>query len=222
MSSAMAVERTGNAKVGPVSVTMASQASCPSDCPWLHSGCYAESGPQGIHTSRLNKSTDTDAELIARTEARAILGLSGTRPLRLHVVGDCRTSNAARILGYAVTKYMQPVWTYTHAWRTVARDAWGRISVLASCETAAQVREAHKRGYATALVVAEHTSDSAYTVDGIKVVPCPQQTGKSENCTTCRLCWDDGKLKAIGATIGFSAHGARAKRIQERLVTIGA
>jgi hypothetical protein len=81
------------------------------------------------------------------------------RPLRLHTVGDCRTDEAARIVAAAAERYMDagggPVWTYTHAWRLVDRASWGRVSVLASCETPEQVELARARGYATAIVVDE-------------------------------------------------------------------
>lgn len=223
VSAVTAVEKTANRKLGEVSVTMASQASCPPECPWYKAGCYAESGPQAFTTTRLNRSTIHNPEVIARAEARAIATLSGKRPLRLHVVGDCRTGGAARILARATRKYLQPVWTYTHAWRTVARVAWGRIGVIASCETSGQVREAQRAGYATALVVSEFPANGkAYTVDGVKVIPCPQQTGRAESCATCKLCWDDARLRVMGATIGFMAHGTGARKVREKLVTIGA
>lgn len=196
-SAAIAVELTANRKVGPVSVTMASQASCPKSCPWLGSGCYAESGPQGFSTRRVNKSRKVDALAIAKDELRAIGKLSGERPLRLHVVGDASTTVAARTLSKGLESYRQPVWTYTHAWRRVARRAWGIVSVLASCESVSQVKAARARGYATALVVAEFPSDKAYMVEGLKVIPCPQQTGKTENCTTCRLCWSDSRPASV-------------------------
>src|SRR5262249_36720289 len=40
---AVAVETTDNAKLGKVSATYASQATCPRSCPWFGAGCYAES-----------------------------------------------------------------------------------------------------------------------------------------------------------------------------------
>ena len=219
---AIAVERTENSKTGLVSVTMASQASCPTECPMLHKGCYAETGFQGIFTARLNRSKETDAIAIAQAEAKAIRTLSGTRPLRLHVVGDCSTPRATAIVSRACNGYAMPVWTYTHAWRRVPRKIWRTISVLASCETTRAIREARQRGYATALVVPKFESDKAYTLDGIKVIPCPQQTGHSKDCTTCKLCWDDSRLKAIGATIGFQAHGVAHRKLADTLVLLQA
>src|SRR5207248_895946 len=94
-----------NAKLGAVSATYASQASCPPSCPWFKQGCYAESGPTGFTTRRLNRSDVRGAVRIAREEARAIDALTGDRLLRLHVVGDARTKAAARVLGAAAQRY---------------------------------------------------------------------------------------------------------------------
>lgn len=219
-SPAIAVELTANRKTGPVHVTMASQASCPSTCPLLHSGCYAESGPQGFQTARVNRSSARDPKVIARAEAQAIKGLSGDRPMRLHVVGDASTSPAARILSRAVDKWKHPVWSYTHAWRKVKRIAWGKVSILASCETTADVKSARDKGYATALVVDRFQSTKAYTVDGVKVIPCPAQTHEDVQCTSCKLCWNDGRLRAMNATIAFEAHGSGAKKTRAKLELI--
>ena len=139
-------ETTENRKLGPVSATYASQWTCPRTCPWLHAGCYAESGPAGYVTHRLNGSNTRNALTIARQEARLIDGLTGDRHLRLHVVGDARTDSSARVLADASKRYMRrgghTVWTYTHAWSTVKRSSWGRVSVLASVESTADVRAA--------------------------------------------------------------------------------
>jgi hypothetical protein len=223
--SAIAVEETRNHKTGKVSVTMASQSSCPSTCPFVASGCYAESGPQSWTTAKLNRSRITDPVTIAREEAKAIGTLSGTRPLRLHVVGDCTSDESARILARAVKAYKrrgnQPAWTYTHAWRDISRCSFGSISALASCESTEQVKTASAKGYAAVLVVDRFESEKAYTTaDDIKIVPCPQQTGRTENCATCKLCWDDARLREMRVTVGFAAHGAQASAVRRQLVQI--
>jgi hypothetical protein len=137
------LNKTGNRKVGDVAVTMVSQKTCPKTCPFLDAGCYAASGPQGIHTARLNKARASATEL-ARAEAHGIAQLDGTKPMRLHVVGDCSTKTAARTVSKAADAYSakrgQKVFTYTHAWRNVPREAWGQVSVLASCETPSRSR----------------------------------------------------------------------------------
>lgn len=212
LPSATAVERSENVKLGNVSATYASQASCPSDCPFLNSGCYAEAGYVGIQTRRLNASTVSASIKIAKAEAEAIDKLSGRRPLRLHVVGDARTNTAARILSAAAKRYTarlgRRVWTYTHAWRRVLRKSWGRISVLASCESIKDAKQAMRAGYAAAIVVPKFAKDSAYPADGIKILPCPAQT-RGVTCDKCQLCMDDSRLRDSKLVIAFEPHGCR-------------
>lgn len=92
MSGVYIVEKSKNKKLGDCSATGVSQTSCPSSCSFYHNGCYAETGPQGIQTNRLNKSNQTELEL-ALEEAEGIGKLSDRRPLRVHVVGDSKTGN---------------------------------------------------------------------------------------------------------------------------------
>lgn len=213
----VAVERSRNTKVGDCSATYVSQASCPADCALRNAGCYAEYGHVGLVTNRVNAEEQINALVLAKREAKAIRALSGERPLRLHVVGDCRTDAAARTVAAAcgeyTTRYGSPVWGYTHAWRDVPADAWGPVSVLASCERPEQIQAARDRGYATAIVVDRHVSDKRYTVDGERVIPCPQQT-RGVSCAECRLCWDAGRLKRDRVSIAFEAHGVQASKVR--------
>ncbi len=223
-----AIESSSNSKIGTVSATYATQATCPNSCKLRGNGCYAENGAVGVfHTSKLNKSRDSQlpVEELAMIEAVGIAGLTGKLPMRIHVVGDATTDGAARLLSsaaeYHTRKHGQPVWTYTHAHREVERKSWGKVSVLASCETVEETKVAMAKGYAAALVVDHHESDKAYTQDGVKLVPCPQQTGRAENCVACKLCWNADRLLAMGAVIAFSVHGQQVKKAKQALVPIG-
>jgi hypothetical protein len=222
---AIAVERSRNKKIGKVAITHASQLSCPNSCPFFNNGCYAEGGRMRVSvTSRLNAASAADPKAtpykIAMDEARAIDKLPANRHLRLHGVGDAKTNAAAQLLGAAVRRYKARakvkgkivyVWTYTHAWRTVLRLMWSKhISVLASCETSADIRAARERGYATSIVVPEHLSDKVYEWEGEKLLPCPEQT-RGVTCDKCRLCWNDDRLREKGLTIAFAVHGNRGK-----------
>ena len=215
----IAVENSGNSKLGVLSATYASQASCPASCPLRGSGCYAEGGLMAIHTRRVNKAESTSIE-VARDEATAIDSLTGKRPLRLHVVGDCPTDNAARLVSQAGERYQsrhgQPVWTYTHAWRDVDQGSWGGVSVLASCETPQEVKRATAKGYATAMIVQGHESPKAYTHNGVKAIPCQAQT-RGATCNECKLCWRDNNLRKGGYTITFATHGTRKNIINRML-----
>lgn len=212
-----------NAKIGDVSATYASiDGSCPTDCAHRDAGCYAQLGNVGIHVNRLNKANGErkrqDARAVARAEAReiraAIANGEDTRPLRVHVAGDCRTPSAAREIAGAVEKWSKPVWSYTHAWKSVARENWGRVSVLASVDRAEDMALAFERGYAPAIVTDSHPADGkAYTrADGIKVIPCPNQT-RDVTCVQCGLCMNASKLHAMNAAIAFAAHGVAKRKL---------
>jgi hypothetical protein len=166
-------------------------------------------------TSRLNDSEEHDPARIARLEARAIDALRGRKPLRLHVVGDCRTRKAARIVSAAARRYRarsgKAVWTYTHAWRKVPRADWGNVSVLASCETTAEAKDAMQRGYAAAIVVPEFKEERAYLEGDVKVLPCPNQT-RGAQCSACRLCMGAERLREAALVIAFAVHGRQRQR----------
>jgi len=217
-----AVEISDNSKIGKVSATYVSQNSCP-DCPLKNNGCYAEHDFTGFTTRRLN-AHGIEADQLAENEARAIDGLSGYLPLRLHVVGDCSSNERAETVSKSADKYRarhgQPVWAYSHAWRDVVRAAWGKVSILASCESLADARKAFTRGYAAAVVVTEHKSSHAYKADGLTVIPCPQQTGKSANCSTCKLCWNADRLYKTNSVIAFETHGRGAKQATAAVLNI--
>jgi len=217
-SGVYATEVSASRKLGDVSVTHVAQASCPDSCPFLHAGCYAENGfLGGFITKRLNRGMDRDIDRleIARLEAGAIDRLSGERDLRLHVVGDSVTRRGTRLLAAAAGRYTaragRRVWTYTHAWRQVPRDAWGSVSVLASCETEEEVLLARSRGYATAMVVEEHPGDRRHRSGRVNLLPCPSQT-RGVTCASCRLCTDDDLLRSQNLTITFAVHGSRPSR----------
>jgi hypothetical protein len=255
------VEASKNAKLGDCSATYVSFASCWTGCAFYGKGCYGGHDLTGLQERQLRRATlggkfagpvargagsgkkTPDARRIARDEARVIDALIGARPLRLHVVGDCRTVSAAQILARAADRYIKrskahyrgllgrlaakgwpgmPVWSYCHTWRTIARQAWGKISILASCETRADVAAAMKRGYAAALVVESHPADGkAWVADGVKFVPCPNQT-RGVTCRECRLCFDDAALRAAKSVITFRVHGGGKEQAREALIQIQA
>ena len=226
---AIAIENSANAKLGAMSTTYAAPQSCPKTCPFLKGGCYTMSGRVAIIRKRLHGKNPLE---IARKEAAAIDGLTGDRHLRIHTAGDCRTPVAARTVASAAERYMRrggrKAFTYTHAWRDVPRKSWGKVSVLASCETADAVRRAMGRGYGAAIVLGEEEKPAAKRAacrpesclkcracievrDGVKVLPCPKQTGRMKNCAACRMCMLDKELKKARTAVGFFVHGPTRK-----------
>ena len=216
MTKAIVVERSDNAKLGGFSTTYIGQNSCPgaggcrkgeTACPLYGAGCYAETGPCGLHLQRLS-GTATEA---ARAEAVGIRQLSGKRPLRLHTVGDCRTDAIARTVAaaaaYYSAKHGQPVYTYTHS-TNVARASFGSISVFRSCHSIRQVKQADRDGFAAALLVGDA---DVSPVAGYKLMVCPAQQ-RDTTCAKCRLCLNADKLRDRHLVICFTPHGTRQKR----------
>jgi len=218
-----AVEKSTNSKTGPVSVTYAPIHSCPKSCPFLNSGCYAQQGHCGIHLSRLNKTAEAEGITrpidIAKKEAEAIRKLKGDKPLRLHIVGDCRTPQAAEIVAAAAAEYTskhgQPVWTYTHAWKEIPRSKWGSISVLASCETIEEAKHAMKRGYAASIVRLKEFK-RPFAWEDVILMPCPEMT-KGIKCDKCKLCLNDNKLLNKEKVICFFPHGSRENQAKDAI-----
>jgi hypothetical protein len=200
-------------------------------------GCYAEYDNNRQVWDRISLTSQHLTPLdLAQREAEVVDAMPADRDLRLHIAGDSTTSEGTRLLAAAAGRYIargsvllsalalkgrQPshqrrkngprrppfVWAYTHAWREVKRADWGPISILASCETSADVALARERGYAAAVVVPEFRSPKTYVdVTGMRIIPCPAQTAK-RTCTTCRLCFDDTRLRENGLVIGFAVHG---------------
>ena len=212
-TSATAVEISNNRKTGPCSATYASQVTCPPTCIFLKSGCYGETGHTGFTTRRMNKGTSPAID-VATEEAAKIDGLTGLMDLRIHVVGDCATNEAAKIVSGSAERFQKrrrktEAWTYTHAWRTVSRASWGRVSVLASCHTEAECLEAMALGYAASMTVSKMPA-KAYKVDGVTFVPCLEQT-KGRTCVECRLCLRDAFNLKNKIVILFEIHSSTKK-----------
>ncbi len=220
---AIAVEQSGNGKLGAFSATYASIAfTCPTTCeyyPQAHPtrgntlkgqkfDCYGLFGNSRMHVTRLNSGDASDAIDAAHQEAAAIGKLTGENVLRLHVFGDCATTESAQIVSGACADYSakhnQPAFTYTHGWRDVHASAWGNVKVRASLQTEEDIPLALAQGYkAVALVYT--TPDhkplvKPFMMGGTKIVPCPEQSGKAPNCMACGLCF------RTDVSIGFIGH----------------
>jgi hypothetical protein len=225
-----------NSKTSDVAATYVAQQSCHSDCPLKGgNGCYAEEGNVGIHTHRINgfakSAKQSEVELrrrLAKAEAKGIRALDGSKRLRVHVVGDCATKQAAGMVGRAMVahqkKHGKEAWTYTHSWRHIRKQAWAGASVIASCENPEDVAKAQARGYATALVVPPHRTNKVHVYRGVKVIPCPAQFAQGGTpwtpgdrravvCTECNLCPRPDNLLARGLTVGFAPDGQTTKRV---------
>lgn len=225
---AYAMEVTSNQKTGKISASNAAQDSCSDSCPYKSGGgCYAEYGPQRKWTGLLNKEQEkigATPEQIAKAEAEAIGELTGKLDLRVHVVGDARTNESARILSDAMRAHRMKsgkrAWSYTHAWREVANASWQGESVLASCETMADVKESHSKGWASALVVEKYEEKKVYDLgSGFRGIPCPATIGPKQ-CVDCGICMNASGLHRTKTVVLFEPHGSGKNKVIKTLQTL--
>ena len=223
------VEKSQNAKTGPISATYMNQLTCPTSCPHFGNGCYAEKGLVGMHTRRIANEADEalidmireskdpgDAprvfgEAMVYCEAAAIMRhLTGERKLRVHVVGDVVTAGNANALGHAMGKHTakkgKAAWTYTHRWREIPAVSWNGANVWASVEKEEDVQKAKLMGYASALCLpGPHKSHKIYDLNGLTIVPCPaQKMPRTVTCSTCNICANPDKMLASNRVLGFA------------------
>lgn len=236
MNGATYVSDSGNTKImgtKKVDATYTSiEASCPDSCELKSKGCYAQLSFVGMQVKRLDaQAVGASALQVARAEAKAIDDsykagpVPQGRDLRIHVSGDSRTLAGTKLINNAVGRWRKrgggAAWSYTHAWKHVPRKTWDNVSILASVDSVKDVPLAREQGYAPAIVVPEHPSERAYTLEGsdVKWIPCPAQT-RDVGCSDCRLCFNANRLFENNMGIAFAAHGVKKSEIKRRLTVI--
>jgi hypothetical protein len=175
--------------------------------------CYVLGGYQGIHNAEYEARAlegKWTADELVRAEAEGLARIPDDRDIRLHEYGDCQTPDQARMLAEVAEARTSASWTFTHSWALIPRQAWGRISVLASVHTGLEVAKAAEQGYVPAVIVRRFPREGkAFELPGIKGwkwLPCRYET-EGTTCVECRLCLDDGRLRRQGYGIAFKKHG---------------
>lgn len=181
---------TGNTKLGPgwACTYRPVGPTCPSDCPLMGKGCYAQRGRVKISAVRSKVRSDSLAGLIGAPLVRHlvsgdILDESGRvdRDYWQHVCAFHRVSD--RSVGLL----------YTHAAdRLTKRDREiipENLHVLASCDSEAKADELQASGWRTARVTerkAKRSGEVFCPVDLAKHAGKPVKA----NCSSCRLCFE--------------------------------
>jgi hypothetical protein len=216
--------RSANAKTGPIPVTTTSSESCDPACPFMGSGCYAESGPLALHWRKV---TNGERGL----DWNAFVAIVDAMPLdtlwRHNQAGDLpgigASIDAGKLAQLVRANNGKRGFTYTH--KTVTGD-----SVKATHNRRA-IREANQDGFTINLsannlthadelselnigpvvVVMPRDASNTLTPAGRRVVICPAETRDDVTCETCQLC---ARRDRNGIIIGFPAHGSGAKKAE--------
>ena len=226
--------KSSNRKTGPIATLRSSSDSCPSTCPFNNGGgCYAASGPEALWWKRLDESEKPEhvsGWLGLSDQFRAAKLKPGTL-LRVNTAGDLpQLPITGEILGNVVD-LMRGIFehhgmipfTYTHHGQTehnlsvVDRQNRAGFTVNLSCDSEEQASKRHRQGYPSTVVVAHDEERTRWRDEhGCTFVVCPAQTREGMTCDRCRLCAKPDR----GAVVAFRAHGAKRKKISERLATV--
>ncbi len=210
---------SGNRKTGPIPVTMTAASTCPTSCPLMNRGCYAEQHMVAIHWRRLSagKSGITweeflievanlpDGQLWRHNEAGDLPGVGDT--LDLKALADLVTANVGR-RGFTYTH--KPFRQYALALRSA--NMFG-FTVNVSTDNLKDADEAAALGLpVTTVLPHDAPSKGNRTPEGRHIVVCPAELRDEMTCERCKLCAVTNR-KSI---IAFRAHGDRKKQITER------
>jgi hypothetical protein len=207
--------KSGNAKTGPIPVSVTSADTCPTSC-GQYANCYAKSGPLSMHWSAVNsgKRGMTIDEFCAAIESMPEGQLwrhnqAGDLP------GEGESIDRRAMVSIILANRGRRGFTYTHKPMTesnqqavICANKLG-FAVNLSADTIAQADEYAALGIAPVVVtVPENTRANFTTPGGNKVVICPAET-KGVTCAQCKLCaWSERKV-----IIAFPAHGSKKSAV---------
>lgn len=214
--------KSANAKTGPIPVSTTSAATCPPECPFQGSGCYAESGPLALHWRKVTAGDrgDTLAALCA-----SVAQLPAGALWRHNQAGDLpgigSAIDAPALAAIVAANTGRRGFTYTHKPVESGKHAADNRAAIAAANGAGFTvnLSANSLAHADTLaaldiapvcaVIPSDTPERATTPAGRTVVACPAQTREGISCATCQLC---AKRDRRGIIIGFYPHGSGAKR----------
>ena len=176
--------------------------TCPSSCPLLDNGCYAQGGRVAMQQ---RDRYGLDDGTVHREACRS---LPQGAIVRLHVSGDVMLNDELDepyLLDLILAANERPDITfygYTHAWRVIDRDRFpfpANLVINASCESFEDAEEAKGLGWDVTVVV---PSTTAWRRQELTVI-CPEQSS-GISCYDCRLCMKPGRR----LDVAFKAHGS--------------
>lgn len=221
-----------NAKTGPIMVTTSPRGTCPSSCPLMRNGCYADAGPLAFIWAGLTSAAETGkaapngrgnltvhplAELVAAIKRlpKGALWRHNQAGDLVHKNGDVDGESLHRL---AVANRGKRGFTYTH--HDTLANVHNREHIRAAVDRGFTVNlSANSLTHADALaelniapvvVVLPRDAKPCKTPGGRHVAVCPATLSDNVTCATCGLCASASRA----AIIGFPAHGSAAKKAE--------
>jgi hypothetical protein len=234
-----------NVKTGPIPTVVISSDTCPPDCPYQGSGCYAEVGPLAIHWSKV---TDGNRGVGFKEFIEQVLTLPVRGLWRYAVAGDLPgkgnriNRKDTETLVKANAAIQGKGFTYTHKpphkWNNgaiIAAANAGGFTVNLSSNHLAHADELMKLGIAPVVtILPADTGDvveyrepksgkmlaarkwlSMATEEGYKVVQCPAEYRPEINCGNCGSGSAFCQRSDRKFIVGFTSHGTRKNKASQ-------
>lgn len=209
--------KSSNIKTGSIPVSTSDSSTCPDSCPLKAGGCYAKSGPLGMHWKKV--SSKMRGELLEQF-ARRIEALPHAQLWRHNQAGDL-PGKGDRINGRSLARLVRANkgkrgFTYTHKPPLLGRNAraiadanQGGFTVNLSANSLAHADELKSYDIGPVVaIVPVGSPETGTTPAGNKYVVCPAQTREGVTCATCRLCSRADR----SVIVGFLPHGSASRK----------
>jgi hypothetical protein len=210
---------SGNAKTGPIAVSMTERSSCPSTCVFKDAGCYAAYGRTLLHWKKIPERGTPWKDFIHRLRR-----LNQNDFFRHNVAGDLPhaggylipelVNELARVAGH-----LRAAWTYTHHKLNAhnlsvirVANAYG-FTINISCEDTHIAALNALRRLPTVCVVPPE-APACFREEGVTFVQCPATLRDDINCKNCGgprgipLCARSDRR----VVVTFPAHGSGRKK----------
>jgi hypothetical protein len=207
--------RSWNRKTGPIPCSYTHRNTCPTACPLMYSGCYAELGPASLHWRK----TGTPHALTLAQFCASVRSIPRNHLWRHNVAGDLPGEGDA--LDIAALEQITAAnvgrrgFTFTHkplrsrAERNAIKYAnEDGFTVNLSADTPAEADELAALEIAPVVMVAPKDAPNTWTTpEGRTVTRCPAEY-KNTTCWQCERCADPDR-KTI---IAFNVHGTASRK----------
>lgn len=229
MPAILFTRKSANVKTGPIPVSTTSKETCPSDCPFQGSGCYAEAGPLGGLWKAMTKAGEHGTFKNGRADitttdwnglCSAVSALPEKQLWRHNQAGDLPHNGGTidRDLVQSLVKANtgKRGFTYTHHnvlqseanRETVKQANADGFTINLSGNNLAHADMLADLGIAPVVAVVPVTQTAnTVTPKGRKVVVCPATIKDDVSCQSCQLC-----QRQRDFIVGFPAHGPSKRK----------
>lgn len=204
-----------NTKTGKIPVSTTSMESCPSTCPMLNNGCYANSGALRIHWTKVGKERNIEIKDFLKN----IKKLQNGQLWRHNQAGDLIHNDniVDKEFLYSLVKANKGKrgFTYTHHtdkghnYELINYANNNGFTVNMSANNKKQAVEYFNKGFPT-VVVLETTAPNVQELNNVKIVACPAEKSDKVTCQSCALCYNSKR----NYIIGFRAHGSSKRKVE--------